>query len=221
MPKCKNNPSRSYTGTEPSPKGLGYCASGDAIGKKRKGKDGNIWIVKEVSNGSGRWVKYTTYNITKLRDLLWNKMYKWWSPLSKGKIIVINKDGTYTITSLDKKKYDIRWKEYGKDMNTKYILWSGMSVDYLYYFIEYILYKCNIQVIEQFVKEKDTLQIIVHNFSKYCVKEEYHSGKDYMLKSYHEPIFKSKKKREIQEEKSKKKLEKKLENSKILKSIVK
>ena len=26
MPKCKNNPSRSYNGTEPSPKGLGYCA---------------------------------------------------------------------------------------------------------------------------------------------------------------------------------------------------
>ena len=39
MPKCKNNPSRSYKGTEPSPKGLGYCASGEKIGKKRKGYD--------------------------------------------------------------------------------------------------------------------------------------------------------------------------------------
>ena len=25
MPKCKNDNSKSYKGTEPSPKGLGYC----------------------------------------------------------------------------------------------------------------------------------------------------------------------------------------------------
>ena len=67
MPKCKNNPSRSYKGTEPSPKGLGYCASGEKIGKKRKGKDGNMWIVKEVKSGSGRWVKFST-NISKKDD---------------------------------------------------------------------------------------------------------------------------------------------------------
>jgi len=60
MPTCKNNPTRSYKGTEPSPKGLGYCASGESIGKKRKGKDGKMWIIKEVSNGSGRWMKFST-----------------------------------------------------------------------------------------------------------------------------------------------------------------
>lgn len=54
MPVCKNNPKKSYKGTEPSPKGLWYCASGEKIGKKQKGKDGNIWIIKEVSNGSKR-----------------------------------------------------------------------------------------------------------------------------------------------------------------------
>ena len=57
MPVCKNNPKRNYKGTEPSPKGLGWCASGEKIGKKRKGKDGNIWIIKKVSNGSKRWMK--------------------------------------------------------------------------------------------------------------------------------------------------------------------
>jgi len=57
MPICKNNPKRNYKGTEPSPKGLGWCASGEKIGKKRKGKDGNMWIIKKVSNGSKRWMK--------------------------------------------------------------------------------------------------------------------------------------------------------------------
>ena len=58
MPKCKNDPSRSYKGTEPSPKGLGYCAHGMKEGDKKKGKDGNIWIIKKIKNGSLRWIKF-------------------------------------------------------------------------------------------------------------------------------------------------------------------
>jgi len=57
MLKCKNDPTRKYKGTEPSPKGLGYCAHSDKVGKERKGKDGNKWIVKEIKNGSKRWMK--------------------------------------------------------------------------------------------------------------------------------------------------------------------
>ena len=29
MPNCKNNPKKTFIGDEPSPKGLGYCASGE------------------------------------------------------------------------------------------------------------------------------------------------------------------------------------------------
>lgn len=68
MPKCKNDPNKSYKGTEPSPKGLGWCAHGEKEGKKRKGKDGNQWIVKKVSNGSKRWVKYKKVSTKKLKD---------------------------------------------------------------------------------------------------------------------------------------------------------
>ena len=60
MPYCKNDNSKSYKGTEPSPKGIGYCAHAEKIGSKKKGKDGNIWIVKQVSNGSKRWIKKST-----------------------------------------------------------------------------------------------------------------------------------------------------------------
>ena len=70
------------------------------------------------------------------------------------------------------------------------------------------MYKCTNKVIEQFVKEKDTLQLIMENIRKYCVKEEFYSRKDYILKNYQEPFFKSKKKREVEEARRKKKLQK-------------
>ena len=56
MPKCKNNPSRHYKGTEPSPKGKGFCASGAKVGQRKRGTDGNMWIVKKIGK-SQRWTK--------------------------------------------------------------------------------------------------------------------------------------------------------------------
>lgn len=64
MPRCKNNPSRHYKGTEPSPKGNGWCASGESIGKKRKGTDGKMWIVKQTKS-SKRWVPCVSCKATK------------------------------------------------------------------------------------------------------------------------------------------------------------
>ena len=68
MPKCKNDPTKSFKGTEPSPKGLGWCAHSEKVGKNRKGKDGNKSIVKKVKNGSKRWVKHsnTTKRVSKI-----------------------------------------------------------------------------------------------------------------------------------------------------------
>jgi len=90
MPYCINNPKRSYTGKEPSPKGLGYCASGEKEGKKMKGKDGNMWIksngkwhisnniceniVKYVKTKKFRGHAYKTDTYGKEID---NKFYKW------------------------------------------------------------------------------------------------------------------------------------------------
>jgi hypothetical protein len=59
MPKCKNDASKTYEGTEPSPKGMGYCAHAEKVGSIRKGKDGNTWIVKTVRNGIKRWIKFS------------------------------------------------------------------------------------------------------------------------------------------------------------------
>ena len=71
MPKCLNNPKKSYKGTEPSPKGLGYCAGGMKVGEKKKGKDGNMWIVKQVKNGSKRWMKLEN-KVKRVKDKKYN-----------------------------------------------------------------------------------------------------------------------------------------------------
>lgn len=58
MPFCKNDPTKTYKGTEPSPKGLGYCGHCEEIGKIKKGLDGNKWIITTNKNGVKRWTKY-------------------------------------------------------------------------------------------------------------------------------------------------------------------
>ena len=52
MPKCINDPKKSYKGTEPSPKGLGYCAHSEKIGSEKKGRDCRKyprWVWKRTS----------------------------------------------------------------------------------------------------------------------------------------------------------------------------
>ena len=56
MPKCINDKTKSYTGEEPSPKGLGYCAGNEEDGFTMQGKDGNIWIVKSTKTCK-KWFK--------------------------------------------------------------------------------------------------------------------------------------------------------------------
>lgn len=57
MPFCINDPKKKYKGNEPSPKGLGYCAHVEEVGKVRKGLDNNNWKVETTSKGVKRWVK--------------------------------------------------------------------------------------------------------------------------------------------------------------------
>ena len=45
-----------YTGKEPSPKGLGYCARCTPLNIVMRGNDGNLWENKKFSKGK-RWVK--------------------------------------------------------------------------------------------------------------------------------------------------------------------
>ncbi len=46
MPTCKNTTKGYYKGTEPSPKGRGYCARAENVGKRMRGTDKRMWVVK-------------------------------------------------------------------------------------------------------------------------------------------------------------------------------
>jgi hypothetical protein len=54
MPRCIGPKAGSYKGTEPSPKGYGYCARNCAELSTAKGRDGQVWIV-----WNGKWVHYS------------------------------------------------------------------------------------------------------------------------------------------------------------------
>ena len=85
MPKCKNDPTRSYKGTEPSPKGLGFCAHAMKEGATKKGKDGNKWIIKKVKNGSKRWIKVSGKSKPQKVDKVVKK--------TQGKRVILKKKG--------------------------------------------------------------------------------------------------------------------------------
>lgn len=55
MPRCKNDPTKSYKGDEPSPKGLGYCAHAEPVLTTRKGRDGKKYEVRLNTNGVKSW----------------------------------------------------------------------------------------------------------------------------------------------------------------------
>jgi hypothetical protein len=62
MPKCINDPKKTYKGNEPSPKGLGSCAHTETVGTIKTGLDGNKWIIFSTTKGVKRWVKYKKSN---------------------------------------------------------------------------------------------------------------------------------------------------------------
>lgn len=66
--KCKNDSTKTYKGTEPSPKGLGYCAHAEKDKTVRVGRDGNKWVITTVSNDSKRWIKLSTSSKNKTKS---------------------------------------------------------------------------------------------------------------------------------------------------------
>ena len=77
MPICKNDNKRYYKGTETSPRGLGYSAQVMKVGSKKTGKDGNMWIVKEIKDGSLRWMKFKTKEDYKIVDVSESNLKKY------------------------------------------------------------------------------------------------------------------------------------------------
>ena len=178
---CKNNPKKTYTGLEPSPKGLGFCASGEKEGTKMKGKDGNMWIKK-----AGKWVKAISKEY--YGELIYKKLIKWWRTLAQGNLIAIYKDGKYKLITSQKKTHkaiykDIseKWKELDANNDVKCIIWSAQSVDIIQSFIDYILQKLSIKKLEDLLHQ-NIPEYLLKNYKKYFVKYEYVGNKDYTFR---------------------------------------
>lgn len=75
MPKCLNDPNKTFSGKEPSPKGLGYSASAESKGKTMHGKDENMWEVVETKTCK-KWMRVKTPKKVELDfDNLSDKFY--------------------------------------------------------------------------------------------------------------------------------------------------
>ena len=178
---CKNNPKKTYLGVEPSPKGFGFCASGEKEGTEMKGKDGNMWVKK-----NGKWIinrKEDYYN--KLLD----KLRKWWQPLSQGNIIAIYKDRKCVLITSKMKTHKVqskdiseKWKELDNNNDVEAIIWSAQSADAIQSFVEYLIKKSTVKKLEDFIKMKNLPEYLLENYKKYFVKYENFGKKDYTLK---------------------------------------
>jgi hypothetical protein len=189
MPNCKNDPTRKYKGTEPSPKGLGYCAHSMKVGAVKKGKDGNKWIIKEMKNGNKRWVKVNIKE--KIQKDLFKKLYKWWLKLSIGGLLVIYKNGKHKFVKSNKKTHPAKskdlakkWIELDENKEVVAIIWSGQSYETLHYFSNYLVYKTSKKELDNILKSKKLTDYLIKNYKKYFYKYINKTKKDYMFKGF-------------------------------------
>ena len=161
-----------------------------------------------------------TYDEHKLKGYLEKKMKPWYSKLSEGNLLIIKKNGTYTIISSTTDMLT-KWKQSGEDKTIQYILWTtpGMgSSQHMEMFIDYIVETKSNKIIEEMIRSKHTLPILVKHFTKLCSKYPIHTKKDYFLNQYEYPWIQSAKKKEAADIKNKKKLLKKLTKSTLIKT---
>lgn len=141
------------------------------IGTKKKGNDGNLYIVSITKTKVKRWTKYDDTS-----DKLKKKIYKWWKKLSDGQIIIVY-EKTYKFDKNSKK-----WKDYSNNKDIKAIIWSPISSDSLDSFTNYIVKKNSKKELKKILKLKNNLNYFIENYKKYFVKYKIYSNKDYTLK---------------------------------------
>ena len=198
MPKCKNSNTGTYKGTEPSPKGLGYCARGEKVGKKKKGRDGNMWEVKETKKGTARWVKITkTEKSTKKKSVVSKKKSVEKKKSVKKKV----SNNTYIfkvkpeLMEIDTNK-KMSKSEFNKNFNAivnwfkKYaFMWKNMKIDKKedpYFFVSVVLEN------DKYVNQ--TLQSIENMFKMPDDEGNYLFKKKYFVGSSNVSLVESKKK---------------------------
>ena len=153
MPKCKNDKKRYYKGTEPSPKGLGYCAHTMKEGLKKKGKDGNMWIVKKNKNGSLRWMKVSGNNNYKIVNVTKNNFKK------------------YKLDSeLDYIKFEINLILKNKNRKGVFLIKNNVIIGFYHLLLEPILLLVYITISKKY-RGKKLCNTLVEYLSKYILRK--------------------------------------------------
>ena len=126
----KNN----YKGGKKERKGPSDSATKFSVGTKKRGNDGNMWIIIKVANGSKRWKKVDKTKKLVDEDTVWGKNKKlenFWRKLALGEQVVV-------VYGDDKKRLNMpktrdarknKYKELEDDKNVKAIITSAMSSD--------------------------------------------------------------------------------------------
>lgn len=185
------------------------------IGIIKTGNDGNKWIIVITKKGVKRWTRIDVGHkqiktkskrirsfsrsamnrneeeeesiVDKLEKRLYDKFFKWWRKMAEGEIMIIYKDDRWEmIPYYSWGEMEQKWMDKGKDKNVKKIIWSSMSTDGLSFFVECIIKKFPVKVIEEFLgmKEKDVVGKVLKYQNKLLRKEEYVTKKDYELCVY-------------------------------------
>ena len=184
MPICKNNSKKTYTGNEPSPKGLGFCAGSEKEGTIKKGKDENMWI-----KTNGRWIKNKSNENNENKKFLHKKLYNWWRKLAEGGIIIIHKDLSNKIIKSNLKTTQAqitdmknKWEKFEQDDNVCAIIWSAQSTDVIDLFVDIVVKKNSKSKLDEILKLKNIPSYLLENYKKFFIKYPFVGNKDYTFR---------------------------------------
>ena len=198
--KCKNDPSATYKGDEPSPKGIGICAHAEPTGAVRKGRDGNAWVVIETRGGVRRWAKRKEKtddaavedrrSAVCMLDAVKAATEGWWIALAQGGFVALYKDGTHKLIESDRKTRAARLKQLDAsraacvdDATVKGIVLSAMSRDVLTGFAHHILHRSEPEEIKAVLRSKGgSLAVLMQRFPAHFKKYKIFSDKDYVMR---------------------------------------
>ena len=151
---------RRRNGGKKERKGPSDSATKFSVGTKKRGNDGNMWIIIKVANGSKRWKKVDKTKKLVDEDTVWGKNKKlenFWRKLALGEQVVV-------VYGDDKKRLNMpktrdarknKYKELEDDKNVKAIITSAMSSD-------------TYESLYKKVKNK-TPEEIIKNYKKYLI----------------------------------------------------
>lgn len=143
------------------------------------------WIVVK-SNNKKQWK-----SLNSIHRKLVKKNYKWWIKLSNGQLIAVNKNNKYKFIKSTKKSSKAKINDITKQHiyqaqkdSTKYIIWSGISIDAIEAFITRVMKKTQPKDLNKLINSspKTNLDYFIKHFKKYFRKLSIESSKDYTLK---------------------------------------